>query len=45
LAALAALEADHDNLRAVLKRSVAEGDLEDALLLAAHDRVAADLRG
>jgi predicted ATPase/class 3 adenylate cyclase len=35
LAALAALEADHDNLRAVLERSFAEGDLEDALLLAA----------
>ena len=35
LAALTALEADHDNLRAVLERSVAEGDLEDALLLAA----------
>ncbi|HWS92243.1 MAG TPA: adenylate/guanylate cyclase domain-containing protein, partial [Mycobacterium sp.] len=35
LQALAALEADHDNLRVVLERSVAEGDLENALLLAA----------
>ena len=35
LEALAALEADHDNLLAVLERSVAEGDLENALLLAA----------
>jgi predicted ATPase/class 3 adenylate cyclase len=35
LEALAALEADHDNLRAVLERCVAEGDPENALLLAA----------
>lgn len=35
LAALEALEADHDNLRAVLERSIASGDVEPALRIAA----------
>jgi predicted ATPase len=35
LAALAALEADHDNLRAILERSIASGDVEPALRIAA----------
>jgi predicted ATPase/class 3 adenylate cyclase len=35
LEALEALEADHDNLRVVLQRSIASGDLEPALRVAA----------
>jgi predicted ATPase/class 3 adenylate cyclase len=35
LVALTALEADHDNLRAVIERSVTTGDLEHALLVVA----------
>jgi non-specific serine/threonine protein kinase len=35
LAALEALEADHDNLRSVLERSMASGDVEPALRIAA----------
>ena len=35
LAALEALEADHDNLRAILERSMASGDVEPALRIAA----------
>ncbi|MEE8498723.1 MAG: adenylate/guanylate cyclase domain-containing protein [Acidimicrobiia bacterium] len=35
MAALEALEADHDNLRAILDRSMATGDVEPALRLAA----------
>jgi len=35
LAALKALEADHDNLRAILERSMASGDVEPALRIAA----------
>jgi predicted ATPase/class 3 adenylate cyclase len=35
LAALEALEADHDNLRAILERSMASGDLEPAVRIAA----------
>jgi len=35
LAALDALEADHDNLRAILERSMASGDVEPALRIAA----------
>jgi hypothetical protein len=34
LAALEALEADHDNLRAILERSMASGDVEPALRIA-----------
>jgi non-specific serine/threonine protein kinase len=35
LAALAALEADHDNLRATLERSMSSGDVEPAVRIAA----------
>jgi non-specific serine/threonine protein kinase len=35
LAALEALEADYDNLRAILERSIASGDVEPALRIAA----------
>jgi hypothetical protein len=35
LAALDALESDHDNLRAILERSMASGDVEPALRIAA----------
>jgi predicted ATPase/class 3 adenylate cyclase len=35
LTALEALEADHDNLRAILERSMASGDVEPALRIAA----------
>ncbi|MEN8239988.1 MAG: hypothetical protein ABFR53_12410, partial [Actinomycetota bacterium] len=35
LEALAALESDHDNLRALLERSIAAGDFESATLVAA----------
>jgi non-specific serine/threonine protein kinase len=36
LAALEALEADHDNLRAILERSMASGDVEPAMRIAAE---------
>jgi non-specific serine/threonine protein kinase len=36
LAALEALEADYDNLRAILERSMASGDVEPALRIAAN---------